>query len=73
MVLGKGRTDWKLSLANGSRQYVSDQENPPAKFVVVDRYEQLKSKCSDVEGDPGWYKVSSMSVRPHFKLHGREL
>ncbi|MDR3073365.1 MAG: type VI secretion system contractile sheath large subunit, partial [Deltaproteobacteria bacterium] len=23
----------------------------------------------DVEGDPGWYKVS-MSVRPHFKYMG---
>ncbi|TKF86125.1 type VI secretion system contractile sheath large subunit, partial [Vibrio sp. F13] len=28
-----------------------------------------KVEVSDVEGDPGWYKVS-MSVRPHFKYMG---
>ncbi len=30
---------------------------------------QAKITVSDVEGDPGWYKVD-MLVRPHFKYMG---
>jgi type VI secretion system protein ImpC len=30
---------------------------------------QAQLTVSDVEGDPGWYRVS-MSVRPHFKYMG---
>ncbi|MCV5690179.1 type VI secretion system contractile sheath large subunit, partial [Escherichia coli] len=62
----KERSDLEIELNKWIRQYVSDQENPPAEVRGRRPLRAAKVEVSDVEGDPGWYKVS-MSVRPHFK------
>jgi type VI secretion system protein ImpC len=65
----KERIDLERELNNWIRQYVSDME--VADPVVRGRrpLRQAKITVSDVEGDPGWYKVS-LKVRPHFKYMG---
>ena len=65
----KERTDLEIELNKWIRQYVSDQENLPAEVRGRRPLRAAKVEVSDVEGDPGWYKVS-MSVRPHFKYMG---
>ncbi len=51
------------------RQYVADQENPPAAVRSRRPLREAKVVVSDVEGNPGWYRVDIM-VRPHFKYMG---
>ncbi|EHH3081823.1 type VI secretion system contractile sheath large subunit [Vibrio vulnificus] len=65
----KERSDLEIELNKWIRQYVSDQENPPAEVRGRRPLRAAKVEVSDVEGDPGWYRVS-MSVRPHFKYMG---
>ena len=65
----KERSDLEIELNKWIRQYVSDQENPPAEVRGTRPLRAAKVDVSDVEGDPGWYKVS-LSVRPHFKYMG---
>ncbi len=65
----KERTDLEIELNKWIRQYVSDQENPPAEVRGKRPLRAAKVDVSEVEGDPGWYRVS-MSVRPHFKYMG---
>lgn len=65
----KERADLERELNNWIRQYVSDQENPSADVRARRPLRGARIEVTDVEGDPGWYKVS-MSVRPHFKYMG---
>lgn len=65
----KNRTDLDRELNNWIRQYVSDQENPSAAVRSRRPLRAAQIVVEDVEGDPGWYRVS-MSVQPHFKYMG---
>lgn len=65
----KERTDLERELNTWIRQYVADQENPPSEVRSRRPLRAAAITVSDVEGDPGWYKVQMM-VRPHFKYMG---
>lgn len=65
----KERQDLERELNRWIRQYVADQENPPAEVRSRRPLRAAQIMVSDVEGDPGWYQVS-MAVRPHFKYMG---
>lgn len=65
----KERGDLESELNNWIRQYVADQENPAASVRSRRPLRKALIEVSDVEGDPGWYRVS-MQVRPHFKYMG---
>ncbi len=53
------------------RQYVADQENPSSEVRGRRPLRTAQVIVSDVEGDPGWYRVS-LNVRPHFKYMGAD-
>jgi len=65
----KERQDLERELNDWIRQYVADQENPPADVRSRRPLRAAAIEVSDVEGDPGWYQVS-LAVRPHFKYMG---
>lgn len=65
----KERGDLERELNTWIRQYVADQENPPAEVRSRKPLRQAKIEVLDVEGEPGWYQVA-LSVRPHFKYMG---
>ena len=65
----KERSDLELELNKWLKQYVADQENPPAEVRSRRPLRAAKITVSDVEGDPGWYQVT-LAVRPHFKYMG---
>ncbi|RMT78651.1 type VI secretion system contractile sheath large subunit [Pseudomonas viridiflava] len=65
----KERTDLELQLNKWIRQYVADQENPSAEVRGRRPLRSAHVTVSDVEGDPGWYRVG-LNVRPHFKYMG---
>lgn len=65
----KERGDLERELNTWIRQYVADQENPPADVRSRKPLRQAKIEVLDVEGEPGWYQVA-ISVRPHFKYMG---
>ena len=65
----KERSDLERELNVWLKQYIADQENPPAEVRSRRPLRAAQIIVSDVEGDPGWYQVS-MSVRPHFKYMG---
>ncbi|WP_422615585.1 type VI secretion system contractile sheath large subunit [Pelagibaculum spongiae] len=65
----KERQDLQRELNNWIRQFVADQENPPAEVRSRRPLRSAKIEVTDVEGDPGWYQVS-LAVRPHFKYMG---
>lgn len=67
----KERTDLELELNKWIRQYVADQENPSAEVRSRRPLRAAQVVVSDVEGEPGWYRVS-LSVRPHFKYMGAD-
>jgi type VI secretion system protein ImpC len=67
----KERTDLQRELNEWIRQYVSDQENPPADVRSRRPLRQAQVEVSDVEGEPGWYRVN-LKVRPHFKYMGAD-
>lgn len=67
----KERTDLERELNDWIRQYVSDQENPPGDVRSRRPLRQAQIDVSDVEGEPGWYRVS-LKVRPHFKYMGAD-
>ena len=54
---------------NWIRQYVSDQENPIPGVRSRRPLRKAVIQVSDVEGEPGWYRVN-MQVQPHFKYMG---
>lgn len=65
----KSRGELEDELNNWIRQYVSDQENPSAGVRSRRPLHKAQIEVSDVEGDPGWYKVT-LKVVPHFKYMG---
>ena len=65
----KERTDLELELNKWIRQYVADQENPSAEVRSRRPLRAAQVIVSDVEGEPGWYRVG-LNVRPHFKYMG---
>ncbi|ANU39465.1 type VI secretion system contractile sheath large subunit [Vibrio scophthalmi] len=65
----KERQDLERELNTWIRQYVADQENPPADVRSRRPLRAARIEVADVEGNPGWYQVS-ISVRPHFKYMG---
>lgn len=67
----KERTDLELELNKWIRQYVADQENPSAEVRSRRPLRAAQVLVSEVEGEPGWYRVT-LSVRPHFKYMGAD-
>ncbi|EOX8478039.1 type VI secretion system contractile sheath large subunit [Salmonella enterica subsp. indica] len=65
----KEKSDLERELNTWIRQYVADQENPPSDVRSRKPLRQAKIEVSDVEGEPGWYRIG-LSVRPHFKFMG---
>lgn len=65
----KEKEDLERELNVWLKQYVADQENPPANVRSKRPLRAANVTVSDVAGEPGWYKVA-MSVRPHFKYMG---
>ena len=68
----KERGDLEKELNTWLKQYVADQENPPADVRSRRPFRSASITVSDVAGDPGWY-LSSIKVRPHFKYLGANL
>ncbi len=67
----KERSDLEMELSKWIRQYVADQENPGAEVRGRRPLRAAQITVSDVEGEPGWYRVS-LNVRPHFKYMGAD-
>lgn len=65
----KERGDLEKELNTWLKQYVADQENPPADVRSRRPFRSASITVSDVAGDPGWF-LSSIKVRPHFKYMG---
>ncbi|MBK1991858.1 type VI secretion system contractile sheath large subunit [Campylobacter sp. 2018MI35] len=65
----KERSDIENGLNEWIRQYVSDQENPPAEVRSKRPFRAASIKVENVAGEVGWYKIN-LSVRPHFKYMG---
>jgi type VI secretion system protein ImpC len=65
----KDRMDLQQELNTWIRQYVADQDNPPALVRSRRPLRQAEITVENVEGEPGWYRVG-MKVRPHFKYMG---
>ncbi len=64
----KSKSDLEKELGNWLRQYVSDQENPPASVRSRRPLRQAQITVSEAE-DAGWYTVS-LDLVPHFKYMG---
>lgn len=67
----KERSDLERELNKWIRQYIADQENPSAEVRGRRPLRAASISVSDVEGEPGWYRIS-MNVRPHFKYMGAD-
>lgn len=65
----KERADLEGELNNWIRQYVADMDAPGPEVRSRRPLRAAQIEVTDVEGDPGWYRVS-MRVRPHFKYMG---
>ncbi|MFC4299685.1 MAG: type VI secretion system contractile sheath large subunit [Castellaniella sp.] len=65
----KERADLEGELNNWIRQYVADMDAPGPEVRSRRPLRTAQINVEDVEGDPGWYRVS-MLVRPHFKYMG---
>lgn len=65
----KERRDIENGLNEWIRQYISDQENPPAEVRSRRPFRAAQVKVDDIAGEPGWYKIG-LNVRPHFKYMG---
>lgn len=67
----KSAGELQTELGNWIRQYVSDQENPSADVRSRRPLRTASITVSDVEGEPGWYRVGLL-VQPHFKYMGAD-
>lgn len=65
----KERSDVENGLNEWVRQYISDQENPPAEVRSRRPFRGAKVQVENIPGEAGWYKIG-LSVRPHFKYMG---
>ncbi len=66
---GKERPDIERELNDWIKQYVADMDNPAPGVRSRRPLRQAEVVVSDVDGDPGWYRVG-LKVRPHFKYMG---
>jgi type VI secretion system protein ImpC len=67
----KSRGELEDELNKWIRQYVADQDNPSAEVRSRRPLRKAQISVEDVEGEPGWYRVS-MAVQPHFKYMGAD-
>ena len=65
----KTRSELQSELQKWIRQYVADQDNPPAAVRSKRPLREAKIEVTEDPGNPGWFRVD-MSVRPHFKYMG---
>ena len=65
----KTRSDIQAELNTWVSQYIADQDNVSATIRSMRPLRKASIEVSDVEGDPGWYKVN-LTVQPHFKYMG---
>ncbi len=65
----KSRNDLDTELNKWISQYVSDQDNPSAAVRSRRPLRKALVEVTDVEGEPGWYRVG-LKVQPHFKYMG---
>lgn len=65
----KDRGELEKELNDWIRQYIADQDNPAPGVRSRRPLRKAEITVSDVDGDPGWYRVS-MKVQPHFKYMG---
>jgi len=67
----KTKNELNTELNKWIMQYVADQDNPSTEVRSRKPLRKASILVEDVEGDPGWYRVS-MSVQPHFKYMGAD-
>ncbi len=65
----KDKNDMETELNNWIRQYIADQDSVSPGVRSRRPLRKAQITVSDVEGDPGWYRVN-MTVQPHFKYMG---
>lgn len=65
----KTRAELEKELNSWIRQFVADQDNPPAAVRSRRPLREAVIKVNDDDGNPGWYNVEIL-VRPHFKYMG---
>ncbi len=65
----KTRSELQSELQKWIRQYVADQDNPPAAVRSKRPLREANIEVTEDPGNPGWFRVD-MSVRPHFKYMG---
>jgi type VI secretion system protein ImpC len=65
----KERHDLERELNIWLKQYIADQENPPADIRSRRPLRAARVEVQDIAGNPGSYRVT-LSVRPHFKYMG---
>lgn len=65
----KTRSELDKELNNWIRQFVADQDNPPASVRSRRPLREAVISVTDDEGNPGWFSVE-IHVRPHFKYMG---
>jgi type VI secretion system protein ImpC len=65
----KTRSELENELQTWIRQYVADQDNPPAAVRSKRPLREARITVTEDAGNPGWYRVE-MQVRPHFKYMG---
>lgn len=65
----KERQDTERGLNEWLKQYISDQENPPAEVRSRRPFRGATVTVTDIPGEPGWYRVQ-LNARPHFKYMG---
>ena len=65
----KDRGELQDELNKWIGQYVVEMDNPTASTRARKPLKAAQINVEDVEGEPGWYRVSMM-VQPHFKYMG---
>ena len=65
----KTRAELERELTTWIRQFVADQDNPPADVRSRRPLREAQITVTDDENSPGFYRVA-MNVRPHFKYMG---
>ncbi len=65
----KEKSDLNRELNNWIKQYVAEMDDASPAVRSRRPLRQAEVVVSDVEGDPGWYKVD-LRMRPHFKYMG---
>ncbi|BCE02879.1 type VI secretion system contractile sheath large subunit [Marinicellulosiphila megalodicopiae] len=65
----KTRSELERELSTWIRQFVADQDNPPAAVRSRRPLREAQITVEDDDSSPGFYRVQ-MNVRPHFKYMG---